>query len=429
MWVAVILLTVAAIVTLTLMVGPAPPKAITFAGGAPGGAYYALARRYQEALAKEGVTCTVLDTAGSSENLELLGNGLADVAFVQSGTRHLAKDPEQLRGIASLFYEPLWIFQRGEQRIEQLSAMLGKRLAIGSPRSGTQAVVTQLLELNGINGNNSVLLPLDMAESKAALLRGDVDFAFFVASPQAEAVKELMLSPETRLVSIRRHRAYVRNVLFVTNVEIAEGTFDLRQNFPREDIVVLSTFAALVGTKDLHPAIVELLAQTARELHSGRQLLERGGEFPNPDNLEYSIHEAASDYFQSGPSLLARYMPYWLANLLKKLLLLAIPLLTLLLPLMKIAPGVYKATMRKRIHRHYDKLDTIEDAIGQATTAAQFEAAREQLRHLANKVEVGIFVPTTFRNEEYDLRVHIAHVAKQLEAKQELALQNPRLDA
>src|SRR5690606_558683 len=151
---------------------------------------------------------------------------------------------------------------------------------------------------------------------------------------------------------------------------------------------------------DLHPAIVELLTRTARDLHSGRQLLERGGEFPNPDNLEYAIHEAASDYFQSGPSLLARYMPFWLANLLKKLLVLAIPLLTLLLPLMKIAPGIYKATMRKRIHRHYYTLTEIEEALGAASTTEQLDDVGRQLAQLANLVEVGIDVPTTFRNEE-----------------------------
>ena len=422
LWILVLALTIAAMVTLALMVGPSPPKTITLAGGAPGGAYHDFARRYQKALAAEGVTVTVLDTAGSSENLKLLASHEADVAFVQSGTRHLAEDSKQLRGIASLYYEPLWIFQKGERRIAQLSELSGKRLAIGSDHSGTQAVVVQLLELNGITAQNSVLLPLDMDAAKDALLKGEIDFAFFVASPKAKAVQELMVSPATRVVGIRRSKAYVRNVLFVTDVQIAEGTFDLRQNFPREDIVVLSTLAALVCDKDLHPAIVELLVRTARDQHSGRQLLERGGEFPNPDNLEYSIHEAASDYFQSGPSLLARYMPFWLANLLKKLLVFAIPLLTLLLPLMKIAPSVYKATMRKRIHRHYESLDQIEDASNTAATAEQFDQLKTQLQHLAHQVETGIFVPPTFRNEEYDLRLHVAHVGSQLQEKRRQAL-------
>ena len=180
---------------------------------------------------------------------------------------------------------------------------------------------------------------------------------------------------------------------------------------------MLSTVAQLVATRDLHPAIAELLARTAEQLHSARTLLAPGGTFPSGDNLEFAVHEAAADYFRSGPSLLARYLPFWLANLLKKLLVLLIPLVTLLIPLLKIAPGAYKAVMRKRIHRFYDDLDQIEEQIGEATTATQFAACAEQLRRLEHLVETGIQVPTTFRHEEYDLRVHLAHVRSQLERR------------
>ena len=69
---------------------------------------------------------------------------------------------------------------------------------------------------------------------------------------------------------------------------------------PRNDIVVLSTLATAVCRADLHPAIVELFARIARRLHSRRRLLEQGGEFPSPNYLEFPIHEAASDYFESG---------------------------------------------------------------------------------------------------------------------------------
>tara|TARA_R110002073_G_scaffold17217_8_gene65092 strand:+ start:968 stop:2323 length:1356 start_codon:yes stop_codon:yes gene_type:complete len=421
-WGAIALLTLTGILLLTKLAGPSPPKKITLASGAIGGAYHAFALLYKEELAEQGVTVEVLDSHGSPENLELLTSKKADVAFVQSGTRDLVEDPSTLRGIASLYYEPLWIFQKGQPRIEQLSELAGKRLSIGSPLSGTHAVVKHLLKLNGVTAANTTLLPLGMTAARDALQKGSVDYAFFIASPEAEVIEELMTSPGTRLVGIKRHKAYVRKVLFVTDLEIAQGTFDLENNIPDEDLVVLSTLATLVCQQDLHPAIVELLTSTAHKLHSKPQKLNRAGIFPTPENLEFPIHEAASDYFQSGPSLLARYMPFWLANLLKKLLVLAIPILTLMLPLMKIAPVVYKATMRKRIHRHYDTLDHIEDRIDVATTTEQFAACEADLQQLTKLVEGGIQVPSTFRNEEYDLRLHVAHVGKELRRKRELRL-------
>jgi len=418
MWIGIGAVTLAFFFLLGSLVGPSPPKSITLAGGLTGGAYHTFADRYKEALEEQGLRVEVRQTAGSIENLELLQQGEVDVAFVQSGTRDQVDEPDHLRGIASLYYEPLWIFHRGSQSIDELEQLRGKRLAIGGPRSGTFAVCDKLLTLNGIDAANTELRQIGMHAARDALKNGEIDYAFFTASPDAEVVRELMVDPETRLVSIRRHKAYVRNVLFVTDVEIAEGTFDIRQNFPKQDIHVLSTVAQLLGTKDLHPAIAELLARTAEEMHSGRTLLARGGTFPTTDNLEFAVHEAASDYYRSGPSMLARYLPFWLANLLKKLLVLLIPLVTLLIPLLKVAPGLYKAIMRKRIHRWYDDLDDIEEQIATASTEQQFAACAERLQHLEHLVETGIQVPTTFRNEEYDLRVHLAHVRTQLTRKQ-----------
>ncbi|MFT4841840.1 MAG: TRAP transporter TAXI family solute receptor [Planctomycetota bacterium] len=421
-WAAAAVLTIIGITLLMQLVGPSPPKKITFASGTPGGAYHAFAEKYRDELAEQGVEVEVIDTDGSQENLELLASKRADVAFVQSGTGNLAKDPKALRGIASLYYEPLWIFQKGQPSITQLSEVAGKRLAIGNPRSGTYAVVKHLLDLNGITAddtNNTTLLPLEMTAARDKLLKGEIDYAFFIASPDASVIADLLAAPGIKLVGIKRHKAYVRKVLFVTDIEIAQGTFDLRNNIPSEDLVVLSTLATLVCQKELHPAIVELLTSTAHKLHSEAQALSRGGEFPSPKNLEFPIHEAANDYFQSGPSLLARYLPFWLANLLKKLLVLAIPILTLMLPLMKITPVVYKATMRKRIHRYYDTLDQIEDRTDEATTAAQFASCEDDLQRLTKLVESGIEVPSTFRNEEYDLRLHVAHVGEQLRKKRD----------
>lgn len=412
-WIVGLGLIAAAVLYALALVGPAPPKRIVLAAGAEGGAYHAYAERYRAALAEQGIEVEVLETAGSVENLDLLHEERADVAFVQSGAAGEQPSPDQLRGIASLFYEPLWIFHRGTD-VATLADMRGKRLAIGSPRSGTNTVVRRLLELNGVGPDDAELLELDMKAAAEAIEAGTVDFAFFVASPRAEVVAALMVSPNTRLVSIRRYKAYVRNVLFVKDLEIAEGTFDLRQNFPAKDIFVLSTLATLVCQKDLHPAIVELLARTARDLHSGRQLLERGGEFPSPDFLEFPIHEAAGDYFQSGPSVLARYMPFWLAQLLKRLMVAAIPLITLMIPLSKVAPALYKALMRRRIHRFYDDLDRIEEKAATADGDAEVRACVEQLDSLARDVERGIEVPTGFRGEEYELRLHVEQVRNRI---------------
>ncbi|MFK7741125.1 MAG: TAXI family TRAP transporter solute-binding subunit [Planctomycetota bacterium] len=410
-WLVAIGLLVAASIYAVSLIGPAPPRKLTLAAGSPGGAYAAYAERYRKLLKKQGIEVEVRTTEGSLENLGLLLEEKADIAFVQTGTaKSRPESEERLRGIACLFYEPLWIFHKGDNHVTTLADLKGQRLAIGSKQSGTNAVVRQLLQLNGIDDENSKLLELGMEPSADAIVAGKADYAFLVASPRAEVVSRLIADPSTHMVGIRRYEAYVRNVLFVKGLEIAEGTFDLRQNVPSEDLAVLSTLGQLICRADLHPAMVELLARTARDVHSGGQLLERGGEFPNADNLEIPIAEAASDYFQSGPSLLARYMPFWLAQLLKRIAVLAIPLITLMIPLFKVAPTAYKAVMRRRIHSYYDDLDRIEESMVQAKHAAELDECLQRVDDLAETVATGIEVPTSFRNEEYDLRLHIAQV-------------------
>src|SRR5215471_1124699 len=79
---------VALVVTVTVhFTKPAPPRRIVLASGAAFGVYHRYAQRYQELLARDGVTVEERMTSGAAENLRLLrdpGSGV-DVAFLQGG--------------------------------------------------------------------------------------------------------------------------------------------------------------------------------------------------------------------------------------------------------------------------------------------------------------------------------------------------------
>ena len=92
---------------------PTPPKRVTLATGPAQSAYEAFGKRYQQALAVEGIEVVLLESEGSSANLELLRAGRVDLAFVQGGTADLQpNDREDLTSLGSLFVEPLWLFYR-----------------------------------------------------------------------------------------------------------------------------------------------------------------------------------------------------------------------------------------------------------------------------------------------------------------------------
>ena len=130
-------------------VAPAPPKKITITTGDESGAYFQFANRYAAILAKNGVTLEVKSSAGSLENLARLQKDEAQIGFVQGGVVEAKDDPDGendsgLLSLGSVFYEPVWVFYRGEKIIDRLTDLRGKRIAIGQEGSGLRQLAQQL---------------------------------------------------------------------------------------------------------------------------------------------------------------------------------------------------------------------------------------------------------------------------------------------
>jgi TRAP-type uncharacterized transport system substrate-binding protein len=72
------------------------------------------AEHYRARLARENIALEVRETSGSVENIRLLEDpdSGVDIAFGQGGTGGGAAI-ESLRSLASLYFEPLWVFSRG----------------------------------------------------------------------------------------------------------------------------------------------------------------------------------------------------------------------------------------------------------------------------------------------------------------------------
>ena len=129
-------------------VEPAPPKRIVITTGGEAGAYYQFAQRYAAILAKNGITLEVKSSAGSLENLSRLQADEAQVGFVQGGVMPPKEDPDAeddsgLLSLGSLFYEPVWVFYRGERDLTRLTELRGKRIAIGQEGSGVRQLAQQ----------------------------------------------------------------------------------------------------------------------------------------------------------------------------------------------------------------------------------------------------------------------------------------------
>jgi TRAP-type uncharacterized transport system substrate-binding protein len=396
-------------------VDPAPPRNISMACGTPGGASCNFANEYRDFMAKEGVTLSLKTSAGAMENLELLQqeNDGADVAFVQGGLASLVQDSE-LMSLGSLFYEPLWVFYRSDLLVDRPKDMKGMRLAVGEDGSGTKILTMKLLKLNGINSQNSSILSVGYEKAAEQLAAGEVDVAFFVSTHHATYVDRLLKLRAVTLLGIQRAEAYTFLHPYLYLLKLPEGVIDLEANIPSSTLKLVASTTELVAKNDLHPALVNLLMQAAAEVHETGTAFERRREFPSTEYLAFELSEEAENYFNSGPTFLQRYLPFWVANYITRMKILLVPLVVVFYPLFKLVPLLYGWRMRSRIYRWYVELDSVDpdlhrDELGDSTK--KFLLKLDEIEDRVCKVTV----PSAYSEGLYALRLHIGMLRGKLQ--------------
>ena len=391
-------------------VEPAPPTKIVITTGSDSGAYYQFANRYAAILARNGITLEVKTSAGSLQNIERLKNDEAQVGFVQGGVVELPDDPDGeedsgLLSLGSVFYEPVWFFYRGEKRLDRLTELSGKRIAIGQEGSGVRQLAQQLLAANEIEAGDH-LVPLSGLSAAEELQQGRIDAAFIIASESAPVVQVLLRSPGIRLMSFAQSGAYQRRFPFLTKLTFPQGVADLVRDFPPNDIKVLAPTANLIVRDDLHPALQSLLLQAASEVHGKSGFFQDQGEFPSYKDPMLPLSPDAARYFKSGPSFLQRYLPFWLAVLVDRLIVLLLPVVALLIPLLKVAPAIYTWRVRSKVFRCYGELKFLEDDLKNHFDRARLAEYRSRLDALEDEA-VQLHVPLGFTDLVYTLREHV----------------------
>ena len=402
------LLVIASIWLALSLIDPAPPSKVTFASGGSDGAYYSLAQQYAEALGESDVEVEVLETRGSIENMELLKTGQADIAFIQGGLAD-AQAREEMRSLAGMFHEPFWVFVREATGAEDFGDLRSVRLSIGAEGSGTRALAVDLQEAwGGEWPDNSRRIESGLAAA-SALKAGDIDAAAFSASIDAPYIEDLLETPGIKLLPFVRAPALARRTAALDEVTLYQGILDLENDVPAGNIPLIASVAQLAVNKDLHPAIQSLLLEASEEIHSGNTAFAQAGAFPDENLIDLPLSSEAERYWKNGPSFLRNYFSFQVANFLDRAWVFLIPLLTLLIPLVRIAPPLYRWRVRRKIYVWYSDLRDLEARGRQAESDEARGKVLDELSELQK--EVGeLDVPLSYTEEVYHLRSHITFV-------------------
>lgn len=427
-----LLLVLAGFLVAYRFVAPPPPRHITIATGAENGGYHRFGLQLKAALEKKGLQVTLRPTAGTIENLKLLNDPASgvSVAFGQGGADQFYDGPkETIRALGSLFYELLWVFYRKDCGLTNFSDMKHLKVAIGRNGSGTQNLTKALLREASIpEANWEAIGSPDVFQ---AIAENKVQVLFLVApvndpmdkrKPHPD-VYRLMSDPSLSLLDIKRAQAYVSRLPHLSVVTVGEGLVDLDKDYPPHTETLISPKGTLLCREDLNGDLAMLILQTTREVEAERGWLEKPGEFPSPEGVTFPLLREARQFYDKGPSFFYKFLPFWVASMANRLWIMAIPLLTLVIPAFKLALPTYRWRIRRKIATKYRVLMEIDDKLSSGAIRHSLEDDIALLLRYEDEL-ARLSVPIMYAGDYYSLRGHVRYLRGRLEEIRAGSLKN-----
>ena len=384
---------------------PSPPFRVTIATGRKGTTFDYFGERYRARFARAGIELNVRETAGALENFKLLQDRKSNVqiAFSTGGISSGAQAPD-LRSMGLIFNVPFWVFFSSSQPLDSLTELKGKRIAVGPEGSGARYTAERILTRAKIDAKTATLLPLAGDAAVEALNKGVVDAALLVGGSDAPSVESLLNNPNIGLMNVSSADAFTRVFPDVVRLVLPKGVIQLDPPSPPNDITMIGTTAKVLIRDDLHPAIVQLLAQTLKEEHSGAGLFQRTGEFPATDDPEYALSTVAVEYYRNGPSLLAKYLPLWTTSYAQRTIAFLVAALAIVFPAFGFAPRLYEWFVRQRFRQFYQRLRAIDNAVQAPLSPAKAAALQAELDEIDRAT---VSVPMRHSDLYFMLRYHL----------------------
>ena len=397
---------------------PGVPKEVSILAGPQSSRSYQWAERYADYIEAHGIRAKVVSTAGSGDILRRLSEGTKPaVGFLQSGVEREVGDgkpPAGLESLGSLYFEPTWVFVRDDASIVELTDLPGKRAFTGRPGSDARATSRALLRVFGLSDEvaSEPYEELTPIEATDALLAGELDVIFLAGESGAESIRRLLDADGVHPISVQHGDVYRRIQPDVGELLIPEGLFDLAQMIPKHDVRVIAPAINLVAREQLHPALVDLLLDAAKRLHGGPSLLAERGTFPSRDYTSLPLSAEAERYYDKGPSGLRKYLPFWLATWVDRLIVYVVPILVVASSVFKGIPVLIQMRARLALRGFYTRIQRIENSTDQQANRDAYLAELDAIENATREIHI----PQMHIAHYFEFRQYIHDLRSRLEA-------------
>ncbi|HSL21757.1 MAG TPA: TAXI family TRAP transporter solute-binding subunit [Vicinamibacterales bacterium] len=191
-------------------VGTGRVQYLSIATGNTGGVYYP----YGGGLAKvitdhvPGVQATAEATAASVDNLKLLRDGRADIAFTTADTLAQAVNGEgafagnvvPARTLAVLYTNLVHLVTLEGTGVRSIGSLRGRTISTGAAGSGTEITALRILRVVNVDPDRDLVRQaLGVSESAGALKDGKIDAFFWMGGVPTPALQDLSHTPGVRM--------------------------------------------------------------------------------------------------------------------------------------------------------------------------------------------------------------------------------------
>jgi TRAP transporter TAXI family solute receptor len=229
---------------------PGADGSLSIATGGTGGVYYpyggAMGTLLSEKL--QGVTATAQETNASVDNLLLVQDGGADIAFALGDTvADAVAGKAQFEGrqvtvctLGKLYNNFTQTVTTTGTGIRTVADLRGKRVSVGSPGSGTEVIALRILEAAGINPDTDIQRSqLGVGETAQALRDGTIDAGFWSGGLPTGALVDLATTGQMVLLPTGEYADELASKFgpYYETEDIPAGTYQ-GQSEPSQQVVV-----------------------------------------------------------------------------------------------------------------------------------------------------------------------------------------------
>jgi TRAP transporter TAXI family solute receptor len=186
---------------------------LSIATGGTGGVYYPLGGGFATVIRDgiKGHDATVQETNASVDNMLLVENGSAQIAFgvgdvvsdAVNGLGEFEGKPQEICSLGNIYNNFMQAVTVDGTGIQKVQDMAGKVISVGAPSSATEVAALRILEAAGIDPKSGIQRrQLGAAETVAALRDGTIDAGFWSGGLPTGALIDLAGDGDMKLLAI-----------------------------------------------------------------------------------------------------------------------------------------------------------------------------------------------------------------------------------